>query len=110
MLIAMGRLDDAENAFRASLELEPENDVALNELRYIEHLRQGGVATHAEAVPRTDPNPLDCAVCGTRVTVGVIVSIHGMPVSICKRCEGKLTKKWWQFWKYGYKGYRPRSV
>ena len=38
-LIDLKRMDDAENLLKKSLELEPENKVALNELKYIEGLR-----------------------------------------------------------------------
>lgn len=45
VLIDMNRLDDAEELLRRSLEIEPDNQVALGELRYITHLRGGGDAT-----------------------------------------------------------------
>jgi len=38
-LIEMQRLDEAENAFRESLEVEPDNKIALGELGYIRQLR-----------------------------------------------------------------------
>jgi tetratricopeptide (TPR) repeat protein len=38
-LIEMGDLDAAESAFRESLEFEPDNELALNELKYIQHHR-----------------------------------------------------------------------
>jgi len=38
-LIELDRLDEAEQAFNDSLKLEPGNDLANNELRYIEQLR-----------------------------------------------------------------------
>lgn len=41
-LIEMRRLDAAMEAYQRSLEFEPENYTALNELKYIEHLRLGG--------------------------------------------------------------------
>lgn len=99
VLIEMGRLDDAENAFLSSLELEPGNEVTLGELAYIEHLREGGDVASIGVVTSTGPNPSTCAVCGRGFTKGVVVSLDGRPVSICTRCNGKLTKKWWQFWK-----------
>lgn len=99
VLIELGQLDDAEAAFRASLKHEPDNEIARNELLYIEHLRQGGAATFAEAVSSSSPDVSRCAVCGNEFTKGVVVSLDGMPVSICRRCENKLTKKWWQFWR-----------
>lgn len=99
VLIELNDLDGAESAFRSSLELEPDNEVALHELQYIHYLRQGGVATFAEAVPSAGPDISKCAACGNQFDKGVVVSVNGMPVSICARCERKLTKKWWQFWK-----------
>ena len=41
-LIELGDLDAAERAFEESLILEPDNALAKNELRYIEHLRAQG--------------------------------------------------------------------
>lgn len=101
VLIELGDLDGAEAAFKASLEIEPDSEVARNELRYIDHLRRGGGAAAAEAVSVSvsGPDLSLCAVCNTPFTKGIAVSVRGMPVSICKKCEGKLTKKWWQFWK-----------
>ncbi|MEZ5937811.1 MAG: tetratricopeptide repeat protein [Hyphomonadaceae bacterium] len=40
-LIELGRLDEAEAAYRASLEIDPDNPIAMNELTYIAGLRQG---------------------------------------------------------------------
>jgi Flp pilus assembly protein TadD len=37
-LIELGRLGEAQTMYRRSLDLDPENDVAQNELGYIEHL------------------------------------------------------------------------
>lgn len=39
-LIELGRLDEAEAAFRRSLEIDPDNALPLHELRYIEELRR----------------------------------------------------------------------
>lgn len=99
VLIELGDLDAAEIAFRSSLEIEQDNKVALNELRYIEHLRNDGSASSTEAVASTGPDLSNCAVCGQQFDQGVVVSFKGMPMSICNRCKGRLTKKWWQFWK-----------
>jgi Flp pilus assembly protein TadD len=41
-LIELGRLDEAEKAYRDSLNSEPNNARALNELTYIGRLRAGG--------------------------------------------------------------------
>lgn len=99
VLIEMGDLDGAQRAFQASLEIEPDNEVALHELQYIEHLRSGGAAGVAGAVTSTDPDPSLCMLCGQRFQKGIVVSFKGMPVTICNRCDRKMTKKWWQFWK-----------
>ncbi len=99
VLIEMGKLDKAEVAFKSSLQIEPNNDVALNELQYIKHLRQGGSTTFAETVPSTVSDLSRCSVCGQEFNNGTVVSLNGMPISICKQCDPKLTKKWWQFWK-----------
>lgn len=99
VLIELGRLDDAEAAFRASLEIEPENGIALNELTYIEHLRCGGRQAPPEAVPSISPDLSTCAVCGGGIENGFVVSFQGTPLSICHKCKNRLTKRWWQFWK-----------
>jgi tetratricopeptide (TPR) repeat protein len=39
-LIDLGRLDEAEESFGRSLIIEPDNDVALNELKYIESIKK----------------------------------------------------------------------
>lgn len=98
-LIEMGRLDEAEAAFHASLEIEPGNKVALHELAYIDHLRLDGAPKPPEMVATTSPRLSECGVCGKRLEKGVIVLVNEAPLSICKECEARLTKKWWQFWK-----------
>jgi tetratricopeptide (TPR) repeat protein len=40
VLIDLGRLDEAEGMFKSSLEIEPDNKIAKNELGYIEDLRK----------------------------------------------------------------------
>ena len=99
VLVEMGQLDEAETAFEDSLELDPNNPIALNELQYVEHLRAGGPSAPLEAVPRPSTDIFSCVACGKRVTGGVVVNVDGAAVSICRKCHGKLTKKWWQFWK-----------
>lgn len=39
--IDLGKLDDAVNSFKKSLEIEPGNKVALHELQYIEKIKEG---------------------------------------------------------------------
>lgn len=41
-LTELGRLDEAEQAYRESLKLDPDNTIAQGELEYIAHLRVGG--------------------------------------------------------------------
>ena len=99
VLIEMGRLDDAEKAFKRSLDIEPKNGVALNKLQYIAHLRQGGATSRPEATASVGPDFSRCAVCGNRFTKGRVVSLKGVPTGVCQTCDSKLRKKWWQFWK-----------
>jgi tetratricopeptide (TPR) repeat protein len=62
-LVDLDRLDEAENALRKSLELEPESETAQNELGYIEDLRRKQAAQkeeipwflHSFVNPPTDP-------------------------------------------------------
>lgn len=49
-LSELGRLDEAEKAYRDSLVIEPNNPIALNELTYIAHLRSGAPATATRQV------------------------------------------------------------
>ena len=74
VLIEMGDLDHAELAFQSSLKIEPNNEVALNELGYINHLRQGGAAASTETVRSTSPSFSNCTVCGQTFDEGIIVS------------------------------------
>jgi tetratricopeptide (TPR) repeat protein len=99
LLIEMGRLDEAEEDFQASLVLEPDNLLARNELEYIDRLRKGGRVCPAGALAVGSADLSRCVICGNRFTKGVIINDNGTPVSICKDCQRKLTKKWWQFWK-----------
>ncbi len=50
-LIELGRLDEAQAAFDASLKSEPGNNAALNELAYITQLRAGRPATPIQLIP-----------------------------------------------------------
>lgn len=67
-LIELGRLDEAEQSFLESLEHEPENPRARNELECIHHLRSGGESLPGQlAVAWPQSAGLACAVCGTEV-------------------------------------------
>lgn len=97
VLIEMGRIEEAESAFMSSLVKDPDSQVARNELNYIDHLRQGGKVAPTESV-ETKTMPV-CAVCEKQFHKGIVVNVDGMPVSICARCDRKMSKKWWEFWK-----------
>jgi tetratricopeptide (TPR) repeat protein len=68
-LIELGRLDEAEGFFVASLQHDAESPIARNELEYIHHLRSGGKALPQSGNTWSWPNlaGLACAVCGTEV-------------------------------------------
>lgn len=99
VLIEMEKLDEAERAFQASLELEPNNPVALNELEYIAQLREGGPRGASQTVESGQAALTKCALCGQRYENGVLLEVQGVPVAICSSCHSKHAKKWWQFWK-----------
>jgi tetratricopeptide (TPR) repeat protein len=88
--IERGRLDLAEREFRTSLKLQPGNEVALNELEYIEHLRRGGRAAHTEITSSRAPSLSRCAICGESIEHGIVISIQGIPHALCERCHAKL--------------------
>ncbi|MFH1876868.1 MAG: tetratricopeptide repeat protein [Candidatus Omnitrophota bacterium] len=50
-LTELGRLAEAETLYERSLDLEPGNNVALNELSYIRHRKRGGAAGTTEMIP-----------------------------------------------------------
>ncbi|MCB0166443.1 MAG: hypothetical protein KDI79_19595 [Anaerolineae bacterium] len=99
VLIEMKKLDEAEAMFKQSLEFEPANKVALNELRYIEHLRHGGSSVTPNVVATQGNSISNCVVCGQQTQNGIVINVSGMAVTICPKCKKKYTKKWWQFWK-----------
>ncbi|APR75496.1 Hypothetical protein A7982_00842 [Minicystis rosea] len=99
-LIEEGDLDAAEHWFHRSLELDPESSIAHDELEYIADLRRGGRRAPAKTVQTGGEREHHCTVCSVALTDGGhVLNVEGRLVFLCKRCEGKLTKKWWQFWK-----------
>ncbi len=54
IFVEMKRLDDAENAYNASLKLDPNNLNAKNEVAYIAKLRSGGQATEGGLITNRD--------------------------------------------------------
>jgi tetratricopeptide (TPR) repeat protein len=101
VLIEMGRLDAAEDAFRWSQKYDPESQVAAEELIYIRHLREGGGRAPADMVVTSPTGLSHCANC--RIAMmgdgGTIIEVDGRPLAICRVCRRKLTKRWWEFWK-----------
>jgi tetratricopeptide (TPR) repeat protein len=51
VLVELGRLDEAEQSLKQSLELEPDSQVALMELLYIANQRQGGASAPVTIIP-----------------------------------------------------------
>ena len=58
VLTEMDRLDDAQAAYRASLQIEPDNPRALAELNYIAKLKAGGAKAPVQSVPAPQTEPL----------------------------------------------------
>jgi tetratricopeptide (TPR) repeat protein len=56
-LTELGRLDEAEAAYRRSLQLEPGNAIATNELQYLAQLRAGGPKTQVGIMAPNKPTP-----------------------------------------------------
>ncbi|WNG38389.1 tetratricopeptide repeat protein [Archangium violaceum] len=112
-LIEMGHLDHAERCFLDSLKLEPGNDIALNELEYIQHLREGGQKMGSELTTNGGEKALCCAQCGGDLDGGSMFNDEGRVICFCKQCVEAAEeiirqenaartqppkKKWWQFW------------
>jgi Flp pilus assembly protein TadD len=59
-LTDLGRLEDAEKAYRDSLSLQPNNAVAISEIAYIAHLKSGGAPAASgltSVQPKSAPKP-----------------------------------------------------
>jgi tetratricopeptide (TPR) repeat protein len=101
-LIDLKRLDEAERVLRDSLKLEPNSEVALNELEYIRELRAGGQAQGTESVATTVSGPLACSLCGSEnLDGGRMATVDGIVVYGCRICLEKpppVKKKWWKLW------------
>jgi tetratricopeptide (TPR) repeat protein len=82
-LIELGKLDEAERSLLESLEIEPDNTLARNELVYIQHLRSGGeVAPQEMAWPKGLGGR--CAVCGVEV---LLSAEDSGDKRICESCR-----------------------
>lgn len=100
VLIELGRHEEAEDALKASLKLDPNSDMAKNELLYLARLKAGGPrATLQMSVVGGDKKASLCAVCGKPYKSGSIVESIGTTSVICDKCKTKSEKKPWQFWK-----------
>jgi tetratricopeptide (TPR) repeat protein len=99
VLVEMGDLDRAQKAFEESLTIEPGNDVACNELRYIAQLRRGGLKGQTQKVETAAPPANKCADCGQLFSRGHIIELEGKAVFLCSKCHDKGRKRWWQVWK-----------
>lgn len=65
-LTELGRLDEAEEAYRKSLTCQPNHPGALNELQYIEGLRHGAKAKEPSiSIPKAPPKTESTGTCAT---------------------------------------------
>jgi len=101
VFIEMGQLSQAEGVFKESLKFQPDSKVAINELLYINQLRQGGKTTQADFSPTTSSSADKCAMCGQTFTKGQLTKINGKTGFICSTCQMTQTKSknWWEIWK-----------
>lgn len=103
VLIELGRLDEAKAVLLKSLEFDPENKIAKEELSYIAQLKGSAMVAKTsmkiDTVVTSGRDMTVCVVCGDKVTTGKIVDTKGTPGLVCEKCEKKATKKPWQFWK-----------
>lgn len=101
LLIDEGDLEGAEQLLRESLVIELDSKVAANELKYLAHLRSGGSEAVTESVLSggKESNAGECSVCGRTMEKGTIVPVEGRLIYLCQRCQRKIDKRWWEFWK-----------
>lgn len=104
-LIDLKQLDLAEVCLKESLLYEPSSRLALNELKYIAHLKSGGdIALPGGLGVSAVGQEHGCAICGKELTpqsgkAYEVVNIKGRVLPICPDCAEKHSKRWWQFWK-----------
>ncbi|HMV99207.1 MAG TPA: tetratricopeptide repeat protein [Acidobacteriota bacterium] len=96
-LIELGELDQAEQALKQSLAIEPHNALAANELNHIANLRK---SKHPGSL-LVAPMPLGtCALCQSSLdTDAGLLPINGLLQHVCSTCFKAEKPKWWQFWK-----------
>jgi hypothetical protein len=93
----MGQLDAAEVVFKESLKYDPDSKIALNELAYIEELRQGilpGMEDTSspmvkEATTSLSPK-VKCKVCGKTSDGMSVFNTGSQIIYICEQCQKQL--------------------
>ncbi|HEY3446645.1 MAG TPA: tetratricopeptide repeat protein [Myxococcales bacterium] len=88
ILVDLGDLHRAREAFERSLEIEPGSEVALGELDYIAHLLRGGKPFEGSVTTVTPSPKLECASCGKPLSgSGKIANVDGRTVALCQACD-----------------------
>ena len=93
-LIELGRLEEAELALYKSLELDPKNEIAINELVYISEQKKN----EQHFIPRilftnTYNEKNYCMYCRTEFKEGILRSIKNDKYYICNDCYEKHNRK-----------------
>ncbi len=89
VLVELGKLNDAEDAFQESLKYDPNSEVARDELVYIKELCQGGIPSTASAVTTNPSVPVECKFCKQRTDELSAYNLEGQLVYICEKCRKK---------------------
>lgn len=106
-LIDLHQLHDAEESLKLSLHYDPENEIALHELNYIQALRRESSIGNDTPIPELPTRPLRCDQCGSHQLFGGHFDQQEQGSQLlCRTCaEAHLAlantsvRKWWQFWK-----------
>ena len=90
-LIEMKDLDNAEQAFRDSLEIEPENELAHNEINYIQQIRaEIPVSNETFTIRSKPPDTTRCTLCHSILQKRYIRQDgNGNTISLCDGCYDK---------------------
>lgn len=88
ILLEMGRIAAAEAMFQESLKFDSTNQMALNELQYIAHLRSGGQSIAAELTVGTPDSASKCSRCGNDLNgESQLITKNGKTVFLCDTCQ-----------------------
>ncbi len=88
-LIELGRMEEAEVCLQDSLRLEPDNELAYNELIYISKLKLGDAPSPSIGLERREVPVNLCSSCGKELgTEGAVFNKKGKLIYLCKRCVG----------------------